>query len=271
MSTNMRSDFGSREDLIGYLRDEFPEIARRSPEVSDTRGGREAAEERRGAVRPERYAKTRGRLDGAVTRLSQDIRHGLLGIREVRDRVQQKSGSRAQKLVQELAWHDYFQRVYRQIGDGVWRDREEWKTGFSPEDYADEMPEDLLEERTGLACMDGFARELRETGYLHNHARLWVAAYLVHHRQVRWQAGARWFLRHLLDGDPASNNLSWQWAASTFSNKPYFFERGNLEHHTAGAYCAVCPLARGGCPFDASIQELEERLFPNQAPGRGRG
>lgn len=262
----MRRSFEDRGDLVEYLRGEFPDAARRSAGISDVRGGRAAAEERLGAIHPERYAKTRNRLDGAVTRLSQDIRHGVLGIREVRDAVQKKSGPRAQKLVQELGWHDYFQRVYREIGDGVWHDREEWKTGFGPDDYAEEVPDDLLGARTGLACMDAFARELHETGYLHNHARLWVAAYLVHHRMVRWQAGARWFLRHLLDGDPASNNLSWQWVASTFSHKPYFFERGNLEANTGGVYCAACPLARAGCPFDAPKDDLEERLFPNRDP-----
>ena len=184
--------------------------------------------------------------------------------------MRRKSGPRAEKLVQELGWHDYFQRVYREIGDGVWQDREEWKTGFYPEDYAEEMPEDLLEGRTGLACMDGFARELRQTGYLHNHARLWTAAYLVHHRRVRWQVGARWFLQHLLNGDPASNNLSWQWVASTFSHKPYFFDRSNLQNNTGGVYCAGCPLSREGCPFDAPREVLEERLFPLRTSGGRR-
>lgn len=92
-----------------------------------------------------------------------------------------------EKLVREVGWHDYFQRVYRRIGVGVREDREEWKTGLGPDGYAEEMPEDLLEERTGLACMDGFAKELHETGYLHNHARLWTASYVVHHRRVRWE------------------------------------------------------------------------------------
>jgi deoxyribodipyrimidine photo-lyase len=86
---------------------------------------------------------------------------------------------------------------------------------------------------------------------------------------VRWQAGARWFLRHLLDGDPASNNLSWQWVASAFSHKPYLFNRANLERFSGGRFCADCPAAHrggagrpGGCPFEASYEVLQERLFP---------
>jgi deoxyribodipyrimidine photo-lyase len=94
---------------------------------------------------------------------------------------------------------------------------------------------------------------------------MWLAAYVVHWRRVRWQAGARWFLAHLLDGDPASNNLSWQWVASSFSHKPYLFNRANLERFSGGRFCAGCPLADrrgpGGCPFDASYEALQARLF----------
>ena len=143
-------------------------------------------------------------------------------------------------------------------GRGVWDDREEYKTGYGPAEYAATLPGDVAAGETGLACMDAFARELRETGYLHNHARMWVAAYVVHWRRVRWQAGARWFLRHLLDGDAASNNLSWQWVASTFSHKPYFFNRENLEKYTGGRYCKGC---KAECPFAGSYEELGERLF----------
>lgn len=113
--------------------------------------------------------------------------------------------------------------------------------------------------------MDAFARELKETGYLHNHARMWLAAYVVHWRRVRWQAGARWFLSHLADGDAASNNLSWQWVASAFSSKPYLFNRENLETYTHGAYCRACPL-RGSCDFEGTYPELHRKLFPMLEP-----
>jgi deoxyribodipyrimidine photo-lyase len=102
---------------------------------------------------------------------------------------------------------------------------------------------------------------------------MWLAAYVVHWRRVRWQAGARWFLQHLLDGDPASNNLSWQWVASAFSHKPYIFNRGNLERFSSGRFCANCPAAErggagapGGCPFEESYEDLQERLFASAAP-----
>jgi deoxyribodipyrimidine photo-lyase len=166
----------------------------------------------------------------------------------------------ADKLISELGWRDYWQRVYARIGDGVWEDQEPIKTGHSPDSYKDELPTDLKEGRTGLACIDEFSNELRSTGYLHNHARMWLAAYIVHWLKVRWQAGARWFLLHLLDGDPASNNLSWQWVASTFSGKPYIFNRENLARYTDNRFCPRCTSAHK-CPFDGDYASLQMKLF----------
>ncbi len=259
------------------------------PMLPAAKGGRRAAEQRLAAIDPARYGATRNHLDGAVTRLSPYIRHGVLTLADVREAVFERlramgeSESTLQtelfasvpagrhcspvhrrageKLINELGWRDYWQRLWRQLGDGIWVDREPLKTGHPPEAYAPELPAEIAAGATGLACIDGFAAELIGTGWLHNHSRMWLAAYVVHWRRVRWQAGARWFLQHLLDGDPASNNLSWQWVASSFSHKPYIFNRANLERFSSGRYCGDCPLARGGCPFDASYEALHARLF----------
>ena len=247
---------------------------------------------------PARYGASRNHLDGAVTRLSPWIRHGVLTLAEVRQAVFAQlealaepggvvqtnlftsaaggsaSGSRlwseaqrraGEKLISELGWRDYWQRLWRQLGDGIWIDREPLKTGHRPDAYAPELPSDIAAATTGLPCIDAFAAELIGSGWLHNHARMWLASYVVHWRRVRWQVGARWFLQHLLDGDPASNNLSWQWVASSFSHKPYIFNRANLERFSGGRYCGDCPRAgRGGaagCPFEASYEDLQTRLF----------
>ncbi|MDP5337122.1 MAG: deoxyribodipyrimidine photo-lyase, partial [Nodularia sp. (in: cyanobacteria)] len=167
----------------------------------------------------------------------------------------------ASKLINELGWRDYWQRLYVKLGDRIWENQEEYKTGYTPTDYADKLPADITAGTTGMVCIDNFSQELRKTGYLHNHIRMWLAAYIIHWRRIRWQAGAKWFLEHLLDGDPASNNMSWQWVASTFSHKPYFFNRENLERYTKGVYCRQCPLY-GHCDFEGSYEELEQRLFP---------
>ncbi|WP_377477891.1 MAG: FAD-binding domain-containing protein [Microcoleus anatoxicus] len=264
MTQDMKREFASREELITYLRQQFPEAAARDSHLSPTLGGRKAAETALKQVDPAKYTSTRNFLNGAVTRLSPYLRYGVLSLAEVRDMVLAKVRHQedAVKLVNELGWRDYWQRLYAELGNGIWQDQEPYKTGYTASQYSETMPEDIIEGTTGLVCIDSFSRELRETGYLHNHQRMWMAAYLVHWRKVRWQVGARWFLAHLLDGDPASNNLSWQWVASTFSHKAYFFNRENLERYTKGVYCGDCPLY-GQCDFEGSYEQLEAKLFPS--------
>ena len=264
--------FANRNEMEATLRQLFPQAP---GGLSPIKGGRRAAETALAAIDPLAYGRSRNHLGGAVTLLSPYIRHGVLSLAEVRETVftwlerSKQPPAAAQKLINELGWRDYWQRLWRQLGDGIWEDREPLKTGHPPESYAAALPVDLLEARTGLACMDGFVQELEATGWLHNHARMWLASYVVHWRRVRWQAGARWFLRYLLDGDPASNNLSWQWVASSFSSKPYLFNRENLERFSSGRFCCDCALAGTGCPFDASYDELHSRLFKAVASPRG--
>ncbi len=263
-SGDMRRDFDSRDDLIAYLHEQFPDAAAAEDQVAPTQGGRAAALAVLAQIDPPGYAATRNHLDGAVTRLSPYIRYGVVSLAEVRRVVLAKvRRADAEKLVNELATRDYFQRVYQKLGDGIWQDREAYKTGYDAAHYDDLLPDDIRDGTTGMVCIDSFADDLRTTGYLHNHARLWLAGYLVHWRAVKWQAGARWFLQHLLDGDPGSNNMSWQWVASTFSSKPYFFNRENLERFSGAAYCTRCPLY-GRCDFEGTYEALDARLFPNK-------
>jgi deoxyribodipyrimidine photo-lyase len=228
--------------------------------------------ERLAHVAPDEYAKTRNNLDGAVTKLSPYIRHRVLDLAEVRNRALMNVSKpwQAKKLIQELAWHDYFQRVYTAVGDeDVWADLEPWKTGYGPDDYADELPAEIEAGETGVDWVDHFAKQLAEEGWLHNHARMWLACYVVHARRVKWQAGAAWFLRHLVDGDPASNNLSWQWVASTFAAKPYFMNRGNVVKFSGERF----PRHQKTDPLDAPYDLLAADLFgdgPSDAPVPGR-
>jgi deoxyribodipyrimidine photo-lyase len=150
--------------------------------------------------------------------------------------------------------------VYAAHPEWAWGDVEPYKTGFSAKDYADDLPEDIVCGTTGIACIDAFIHELTATGYIHNHARMYLASYVVHFRRVKWQAGAQWFLQHLLDGDVASNNLSWQWVASTFSHKPYVF---NLENVAKYFSTMVDVSSAHNGALNASYEVLNQRLFPN--------
>ena len=232
------------------------------PEPSPIIGGRAAALSLLAAINPTRYSATRNHLDGAVTRLSAYIRHGVLTLDEVRNHALDTVATpkQAEKFIQELGWRDYWQRLYAASPDAIWVDVEPYKTGFFASDYADDLPADIAQGTTGVACIDAFITTLLETGYLHNHARMYIAAYVVHWRQIKWQAGARWFLQNLIDGDPASNNLSWQWIASTFANKPYFF---NLENVASYVGPNINVSAADNFPLAHSYERLAELLFPN--------
>jgi deoxyribodipyrimidine photo-lyase len=227
-------------------------------------GGRRSALDRLASIDPVDYARTRNHVGGAVTRLSPWLRHGVLSLAEVRDaalaRVTRPED--AAKLISELGWRDYWQQVYASLGDRI-RKPIEPPAHTSRLPQVDQMPADVLAAQTGMHCIDAFVRQLHQTGWLHNHQRMWLASWLVHVRGVRWQAGADWFLTHLLDGDPASNHLSWQWVAGTFSAKPYIFNRENLESFTNGSFCQPCGL-RGSCDVEGSYESLADRWF---APG----
>lgn len=225
------------------------------------RGGRAAALAQMAGMDPEAYGRTRNHVSGAVTRLSPWLRHGVLSLAEVRDaalaRVRRPDD--AAKLISELGWRDYWQQVYAAVGDRI-RTPIESPAQNSCMPVVDVMPPDVLGVQTGMRCIDAFVEKLHRSGWLHNHERMWLASWLVHVRGVRWQAGADWFLSHLIDGDPASNHLSWQWIAGTFSSKPYLFNRENLETFTDGVHCQPCGL-RGFCSVEGSYEELTARWF----------
>ncbi|MEM7681776.1 MAG: FAD-binding domain-containing protein [Planctomycetota bacterium] len=255
-------DFASRDALVAFCRDRFPAADAAHPAVSDTPGGRPRALARLGAIDLAQYARTRNALDGGVTRLSPYLHHGVLTLAEVRDVAvdQGQGGARPGKFVQELAWRDFFRRVLAELGTAVEDDLESWKTGLQDDDYAYELPNDLLAGETGVDFVDASVRELYDTGYLHNQMRMKLAAYVIHARRVHWKPAADWFLAHLLDGDLGSNHLSWQWVASTYSHKPYIFNNENLAKVSGGRFTGGAgPLDPG--PFAGSYDDVNQRLF----------
>ncbi|WP_295953503.1 FAD-binding domain-containing protein [Rhodoferax sp.] len=190
-----------------------------------------AAQARLKAVRPAEYARSRNAIEGAVTGLSPYITHGLVTLPEVlADVAAQHRLDIGHKLVFELGWREYFRHVWQHQGNGILQSLHE---GLLPKSaYAPEMPADILQARTGIPAIDTAVRTLYATGYLHNHARMWLASYIVHIRKVHWCAGADWMIAHLLDGDLASNHLSWQWVAGTGSTKPYLFNAENVAKYS---------------------------------------
>jgi len=195
----------------------------------------EAALQRLHAVRPADYARSRNHLQGSVTRLSPYLTHGFFSLQTVVDHFQRRHGLGLEhKLLQELGWRAFFRHAWRQDGAAILQSRH---PGPLPDAaYAPALPADLCAGRTGVPVIDQAVRTLYATGYLHNHARLWLASYTVHLRKVHWRAGADWMVAHLLDGDLGSNHLSWQWVAGTASSKPYLFNAENVARFAPAAW-----------------------------------
>jgi deoxyribodipyrimidine photo-lyase len=239
------------------------------PKPDTLPGGRTEALRRLHAYDPAAYGRTRNHLDAAVSRLSPYLRHGMLSAVEVRDHLKSRfpnDPARLEEFLRQLAWRDFFEKVLAWHGRGLGDDLEEPKHGVA---RSARLPLDVVSGDTGLPCIDGMLHELFDRGYLHNHARLWLAAYLCHFRGVRWQLGARLFRQYLYDGDIASNSSSWQWVEGTFAAKPYFMNKENITKFSGGRWCDTCTAK---CPFDADYPALQHRLFAGStAPLAARG
>ena len=170
------------------------------------------------AIDPREYAKTRNHLSGAVTKLSPYITRGVITLPAVRDRLLERHNKKdCEKLIQELAWREYFQEVWWEQGDVIFSDlrftREDWQHN--------ELVTSLVDANTGVEVIDVGIQELYDTGYMHNHLRMWVASVACNLARAHWYEMGRWMYYHLRDGDPASNFLSWQWVAATSKSAPY--------------------------------------------------
>ncbi len=242
-----------RVERLQYMKRMFPQAA--GVGLSDDwRGGRQEALKRLNSIDIEAYNKNRYFINGAVSRLSPYFRHGCLTLKEASENLQERFGVDSEKLVQELGRRDYFRRVWYQQGDKIFNNIEAAKVGVGEKP----LPDYVRQMITGVPCMDALVRDLMQDGYVHNHARKWFAAYVIHWLKVDWREAADWFENLLLDGDMASNHLSWQWVASTFSSSPYFFNKDILARHTGEKHCANCSV---NCPFDASVEMLDAKLF----------
>jgi deoxyribodipyrimidine photo-lyase len=203
------------------------------------------------------YANTRNDLNGAVTQLSPYITHGFLTLAQVAQAVSaQPSFNPRHKFVFELGWRAYFQHVWAHLGDGIF---ESLHAGVLLDAaYQTQLPADIAAGKTGVPVIDCAVQTLMDTGYLHNHARMWLASYVVHIRKVHWRVGANWLYGHLLDGDLASNHLSWQWVAGTGSNKPYVFNADNVAKYAPPAWHSA------GSVIDCSYETLHEMAASTQ-------
>ncbi|RYX80191.1 hypothetical protein EON83_29705 [bacterium] len=190
-----------------------------------------------------RYASERNRVMPGhpfVSRLAPAIRVRLISEREVTQIALAEFGSlhRCEKFVQEANWRNYW-RSWLELHPEIWqrylRTRDEARLNLTTQQR--HRIAQLEAGNSGCEPMDNFARELVETGYLHNHARMWFAAYWIHTEHLPWQLGADFFDRNLICSCAASNTLSWRWVVGLQTpGKSYLARRSNLEKYCDSAY-----------------------------------
>ncbi|MFM7028144.1 MAG: FAD-binding domain-containing protein [Chakrabartia sp.] len=190
------------------------------------RAGQDYAETRNYDLGPDAHQNVSG--------LSAYLRHRLLTEEEVVGAVLARHGpDAAEKFVQEVLWRTYWKGWLEQRPT-LWTDWQAACAGLATSGLDLAAAE---QGRTGINCFDHWARELVETGYLHNHARMWFASLWIFTLRLPWQLGAAFFLRHLLDGDPASNTLSWRWVAGLHTpGKTYLATPDNIATFTKGRF-----------------------------------
>lgn len=208
-----------------------------------------------------RYASSRNFDFGPDNRknvsiLSPWIRTRLITETEILSAVLSRhSLGASEKFVQEVFWRGYF-KGWLEHRPQVWGDYLNSVQTLSNVDIAI-----ATEGKTGIECFDHWAQELQETGYLHNHARMWFASIWIFTLNLPWQLGADFFLRHLLDGDPASNTLSWRWVAGLHTKgKHYIALPDNIQRYTDGRFTLPTELNIGALPMEEPKEYEKQSL-----------
>jgi hypothetical protein len=203
-----------------------------------------------------------------ISALSPWIRHRLISEEEVlRETLKQHSLQASEKFVQEVFWRAYFKGWLEQKPD-VWRwynkDLKSAIKVLGKDKNLRQRYEEAIAGNTGIDAFDHWAKELTETGYLHNHARMWFASIWIFTLKLPWELGADFFYRHLLDGDPASNTCSWRWVGGLHTKgKNYAARASNISKFTNGRFSGHMNLASDPMPL-SEMREADSVPLPIQ-------
>jgi deoxyribodipyrimidine photo-lyase len=208
-----------------------------------------------------------------VSQLSPWLRHRLLTEPEVLGAtLEHHAFGTAEKFLQEVCWRSYW-KGFLERRPSLWsRYRESVRNAFDTlgaDDVRHARYQAATAGQTEIACFDAWVDELVTTGYLHNHARMWFASIWVFTLGLPWSLGADFFLRHLLDGDPAANTLSWRWVAGLQTpGKTYLARAGNIQRHTDGRFApAADELAATAPPVgDPDLPPVQELPAADPVP-----
>ncbi len=205
-------------------------------------------------VDPVAYGKSRNFIDGSVTRLSPYISRGVISTSDVLKCLQKKNFKpyEMEKFVQELAWRDYWQQIWIAKGMDINKDLRQPQADV----FHHKMPLNIIKGYTGISAIDDAISSFYETGYLHNHVRMYIASLACNTAKSHWNAPARWMYYHLLDADWASNALSWQWVAGCNSSKKYYANQENINKY--------CNSRQAGTYLDRGYEELVSLPVPDR-------
>ena len=145
--------------------------------------------------------------------LSPYISHGAINeIEVIKKSLNKFSFSKNEKFIQEVLWRTYW-KGWLELRPNVWTDFLVELNSIKNKYKDNENYLNAIEGNTNIECFNYWVKELKDTNYLHNHTRMWFASIWIFTLDLPWQLGAEFFLKHLLDGDPASNTLGWRWVA----------------------------------------------------------
>ena len=202
------------------------------------------------AYQPGKYHATRNYINGAVTSWSPYISRGLLSPVLVMEQLkEQHSYQQWIGFMQQMAWREYFQRVWQHQGNLILEDLKSPQTDV----IIKQLPLPIQNASTGIHALDKSIAQLYDTGYLHNHLRMYLSMLNSNIFKAAWLPGAKWMYAHLLDHDPAANFLSWQWVAGTFSSKKYIANQDNINKYTN--------TNQAGTFLDTEYENLTEAIF----------
>ncbi|NHB77165.1 FAD-binding domain-containing protein [Rhodobacter calidifons] len=175
-----------------------------------------------------------------VSALSPWLRHRLVTEAEVIDATLRVHPTGAEKFLAEVWWRTYW-KGWLELRPGIWASYRQGVQAalnrLAVEPGLAARAEAAMLGETGIDGFDHWAQELVATGYLHNHARMWFASIWIFTLRLPWELGADFFLRHLIDGDPASNTLSWRWVGGLHTpGKTYLATAENIARNTNGRF-----------------------------------
>ena len=168
-----------------------------------------------------------------VSCLSPYLTHRILTEFETTKKVLAKHPfQKVDKYIQEIFWRVYW-KGWLELRPKVWSDFiEDLKSIKDNEKY-----NNAINGETEIECFNDWVKELKEFNYLHNHTRMLFASIWIFTLGLPWQKGAEFFMKHLFDGDSASNTLSWRWVAGIQTKgKHYLAQSWNITKFTNNKY-----------------------------------